>query len=207
MLKALLSSLIKDLLKLLSGHKDFFAASASAREKILESEIPEIAAYFQDYFKEAEGKKVLKDLKNAILFAQKKEPPEGSNGLLKSLADYLSKKFALLLDEKKAPTPKKSHFTKTLAHILNIMDYREISQEIENFIHEIAAVPYTLVQSATHLDLREKNLIRQELQKKESLIFPIFQVNRSLIGGMRIFLAGKTHDESWFYKVNRLNQL
>ena len=73
-----------------------------------------------------------------------------------------------------------------------------VNEEFDHFI---------LVQSPMKLESKMKEEIKESLVKKYPNSSPVFVVNKSLIGGLRIYVDGKTEDLSWVSKINILTSL
>ena len=93
---------------------------------------------------------------------------------------------------------------KALKKLLLNNSYQELSNAIQALCQKTWGNTYTLLQFPCSINPELKKEIRGELRQTDSTLFPIFQVNRQLIGGFRIFKGGKTTDYSWIRKVLKL---
>ena len=63
------------------------------------------------------------------------------------------------------------------------------------------------MQSPREIDSELKSEIRENLNKDFESSFPVFQINKNLIGGLRVFVDGKSHDYSWFSRISSISNL
>jgi len=67
--------------------------------------------------------------------------------------------------------------------------------------------PYILIQSPREIEPKLKKEIRAKIREEKSNHFPIFQINKKLIGGIRVFKDGETTDNSWLSRVLHFTSL
>ncbi|MEK7145993.1 MAG: hypothetical protein AAB802_02300, partial [Patescibacteria group bacterium] len=84
---------------------------------------------------------------------------------------------------------------------------QDLSQQIYELSRRAVNAPLVLIQSPREIESELKSQIRHEFLKEYPNSFPIFQTNRSLIGGMRVFVDGEVVDHSWIYRVIRFTTL
>jgi F0F1-type ATP synthase delta subunit len=85
-------------------------------------------------------------------------------------------------------------------------DY-QMEVDVEKILGDEENAHYLLVQSPVKLESSFKDEIRESLTKEYPNASPIFVVNKGLIGGLRIYIDGKTEDLSWISKINILTSL
>lgn len=96
----------------------------------------------------------------------------------------------------------------TLKDLLVSYSYQEVAQGIGDFVRGASGTPYILVQSPREIDFELKKDVRDQLREEYgSQSFPVFQINKNLIGGMRIFVDGKVTDHSWLGRINYITSL
>lgn len=97
---------------------------------------------------------------------------------------------------------------KALMKVLVNCSYQEIVRNIQNLLEVAFNSSFLLVQTPTPLDKPTKDEIVKKLQleNKEPVIVQ-FQVNQSIIGGMRIFQNGEVQDMSWMGRIEKIVNL
>ncbi len=95
---------------------------------------------------------------------------------------------------------------KMLELLSTYFDY-DLDVRLEEIIEESDGQHYILVQSPIKLEAAMKDDIREHLVKKYPNSSPVFVVNKTLIGGLRIYIDGKTEDLSWISKINILTSI
>ena len=67
---------------------------------------------------------------------------------------------------------------------------------------------YLVVQSPIRLSKEQQEEISETLRKKYSAaVYPLFKVNKALIGGLRVFYNGQVQDHSWLGRINVLTSI
>lgn len=145
------------------------------------------------------------------------------NKFFKALSNFLSNELAMKIDymdgqfylmgrnerrevvEKLIPTD--SSLAHALKDILINFTYQQLTDEINKLAQKISEVPYFLVQSPTEINMELKREIRKKLSGKNPYTLPVFQINKKLIGGIRIFEDGKVKDHSWLSRVLHFTSL
>lgn len=100
-----------------------------------------------------------------------------------------------------------SHVASALRDLVVTNSYQEITEALEQLSKVVADGATIVVQSPRDVEPELKKEIREKLNADYPLSFPIFQINRQLIGGLRVFINGKSHDLSWFSQVQKLTSL
>lgn len=222
MFKRFVTALVQKMIIFLSDNADYFKKSASEKEQALEDLSLPIA--FKKYLLNIEEKEFLKDLKTILIFIhQPKDQSINKSEFFKSFLefltsdlarkmDFLDSNFYLLPASEREKTVNElikgdSLLADSLKEILVNYNYQQIANTIKELAQNIADAPYILVQSPREVSKELKKEIREELVKNHPLTFPVFQVNKKIIGGMRIFENGTTKDYSWLSRVLRFTSL
>lgn len=97
---------------------------------------------------------------------------------------------------------------KTLKELFCANSYQELAQGLADFVAAVTGAPYILVQTPREADQALKQEIRTAIREKHGqYTFPIFQINRNLIGGLRVFIDGDVTDHSWLGRINYITNL
>lgn len=144
--------------------------------------------------------------------------------LLKAFVAFLTDKFAEKLDE----LPQDFYLLKiakqkellgdlikgegvlasNLRDLVLANSYQGLTIGLAQLSVKAAGAPYTIVQTPIALKTSEKAKIRKELRDElGELCFPVFQINRNLIGGLRVFVDGEVKDLSWLGRINFITSL
>ncbi|MBI5755267.1 F0F1 ATP synthase subunit delta [Candidatus Peregrinibacteria bacterium] len=202
MINTLLLSLLHDIFAFLKEHRNFFQKDEKGRRELISGKnlFPEI---FEQYLGKISETEFLYDIQNYKTFEK--------NKFLETFSRYLVTDFAALLDKvthANSTVPKTyGLFGTMLLETLEENSYQEITEEVSRFLEKTKKSPSTIVQTARNISSTFREEIRKKLLGMNPMIFPIFQVNRNLIGGMRIFSNGKTLDESWFSRINTITTI
>lgn len=188
--------------------------------KKLSGEDVKLPGPFEKYLESREKNEMLKDFKLALEYVKGEHGGKlEENPLFSAIAEFFADAFALrmeVMNEVAGESGKTREamaeklirsdtvLAKSLKHLLASYTYQELAAEIQTIAQKTVGAPYTVIQAPREIDLELKKEIRETLQKENPSSMPIFQVNRKLIGGMRIFRAGAVQDRSW---INRVHQL
>ncbi len=222
MFQSFLSALVYDMLGHVSKHPDFFEQKESARESALDG--VKIPKHFKSYLATVSEDDFLKDLKLIPSFAQGEwDASMKKSALLLALLDFLTGPLAIKLDQLAGDfyVMKEEDREKVVAALIkgdsaSLSALRELilhrtPQELAAAIQKLASTlvdaPLILVQSPREMNQDLKKEVRQALLDKHPRSFPSFQINRKLIGGMRIFENGDVTDHSWLHRVLRFTHL
>jgi hypothetical protein len=215
------ASLLEKILKFVTAHPDLF--KDDNRSKTLEG--LSLPKSFIDYLSEVSEKQFLKDVELASVFAKSgyRNVTLRKNKLFAAIAEFLTKDLASKLDfldseialmkekDKREVVEKlikgESSLAKSLREVLVRKTYQQIASEIFKLAQSVETTPYLVVQSPREIDLKLKREIREKLSERAKSSFPIFQINRKLVGGLRIFEDGKSLDHSWLSKVQYFTSL
>mgnify|MGYP003395103720 FL=1 len=215
MFKEFLSALVYEMLKFSAKHP-----------KAKQSDMSElrIPAVFKEYLGEASEAVLAKDVKLIIMFLNDAKNVKVNNSkFFKAFIKFLTEKLASSLDKLPATFYKAEHaeqikivekliasdsvVAKALKNLIITNSYQELASEINELCKNIAEAPYVLVQSPREIDSELKSEIRENLNKDFESSFPVFQINKNLIGGLRVFVDGTSHDYSWFSRISSISNL
>ncbi len=222
MFKDFLTALIQKIVTHLKSHSDFFTLSEDDREKNLEA--VSIPRTFKKYLVTATEKTFINDLGLIVRFSNDSKNSEiKGNEFFKHLVEFLNSELALKIDhingdfyllnkKERIEIVEKlikgeSTLAQTLKTILVNFTYQQLTQEVFTLGSIVMDAPYILVQSPREIDTELKREIRNQLTEKYPASLPAFQINRKLIGGLRIFENGKSIDHSWISRVTRFTSL
>jgi F0F1-type ATP synthase delta subunit len=97
---------------------------------------------------------------------------------------------------------------KALKKLLVNFSYQEIVRNIQELLEVAYDSPYVLVQTPLRLESKAKDEMMLQISKeiKEPVIVQ-FQVNKAILGGMRIFVDGEVQDMSWMGRIEKIANL
>lgn len=129
-----------------------------------------------------------------------------------SKLDALGSSFYLLSYEERKKKAEQlidsdSHTAAALRDLLVTNSYQEITEALEQLSKAVADGATIVVQTPRDIDAELKKEMREKFAQDFPLSFPVFQINRQLIGGFRVFINGQSHDLSWFSQVQKLTSL
>lgn len=222
MFQSLIIAILRETLHFLSKHPEFFKQEEGRRLEALES--VKIPSSFKHALAEHSEKSFMKDLHLAVSFASgdqeisvKGSPffkalAEFLAGPLASKMDLLDKHFYLISPVKRAQMAEElikgeTALANALRQLLSTRNYQELAQAIVALIHKVSARPTILIQSPREVEPEVKKEIRAHLTEEHLLNFPVYQINKNLIGGLRIFKDGHVVDHSWLSRVLRFTSL
>ncbi len=212
-----------EIINFLKKHSDFFELNEKVRAEKLET--AQIAKTIKNYLTTATEVEFMADLKGLISFSTGNNNQDlTGNGLAHGIAIFWVNNFAGKLDslaidfymlsqkEQEAHAEKllksDSLLGETLKEIVVTLTAQELMSQISEFTRKVKETPYILVQSPREVDHDLKQAIREQLREEYGeLSFAVFQINRNLIGGMRIFADGKVVDNSWLSRINYISSL
>lgn len=216
-----LTTLVYEISVMLTSEKDFF--DSKDRNKVLEK--VNLTAPVKEYLSGINSDDFLEDLRVAVsyLVSPAQANPNG-NKLLEAVAQFLTENLSNKLDVLDADFSKMSHKdqvkvveklvpsnTKLGTSLKDLMLYnstQEIYQGLNEFLGAVTNTPYVIVQTPTEISQDLKKEIRAELTKElKTNCLPIFQVNKNLIGGLRVFIDGEVTDNSWLGRINFITQI
>lgn len=221
MFRSLLNAILLELCEFVRKHPDLLTQPKEAREKKLES--IKVPTPFKSYLAEVSEKEFLNDLGRVVAFVR-----EGQmNSIKKSLffrafVEFLTHSLAFRIDVMSTAYNMDQSHRDALAHklitgengigealrnLLLTYTYQELATAITELTQGVADAPFIVVQSPREMDLELKKEIREKLTQNHPLSFPVFQINRQLIGGFRVFINGEVIDHSWISRVLRFTSI
>lgn len=207
----------------LKDNPSFFELDAKTRAEKLES--ASIAKPIKNYLLEASEEDFIDDLKGLVSFSGGNQGQDLTKNLLAqaiatfwvnnfaSKLDRLDIDFYMLSQEKQEKhiaeiLSSDSLLGETLKEIVITLTSQELMSQISDFTRKVQETPYILVQSPREIAHDLKQEIREQLREEYGeRAFPVFQINRNLIGGMRLFIDGKVIDNSWLSRINYISSL
>lgn len=224
MINSFLSALLYELVHFLTQHKDFFELKEDSRESELKT--LKIPAAFKQYLVSVSDEVFMEDLKLVMSFingtAMAQLPLKG-NAFFKALTEFFTGNFATKVDELpggfyllpyevrvveiKKIIESENRIADALRDFLVTNSYQEVATLLNELAQIVTGADLVLVQTPRDIDSALKKEIRAALLEKYPHAFPVFQVNRGLIGGFRVFVNGTATDFSWFSRISKLNSL
>jgi len=142
--------------------------------------------------------------------------PASPNKLSLALADYIMSEVASLLDripliffaqrieKKREYLLAKTKLPDVFVEALSTMTYQTIFEALFTYLQRaVRDIPYVVVQFARDPEASVKKEMREHFKKEYTEVFPMFQVNKTLYGGMRVFINGKVTDQTWRGKIEQ----
>jgi len=205
------------LLKFLDENSDYFEGTKSDKKSFIkDSGLP---IFLQLYLLEVKEDKFLSDLKDTTNYLNN-ERVSSNNSLVKSISLFLSYSLAFKIDslpsnydlknrEDREKTLEevisvKTELGKLLVEYISSSNLQVVYREIKSLANNFADHKSVIIQSSHNLSVDLKQNVREYFHKMDKFCFPIFAVQPSLIGGLRIILDGKTVDSSYANMINNL---
>ncbi len=221
MFSGLLTALVVELTHFLSKHPDFFDRKAEAKEEAVKT--LKVPTSLKHYLAHVSSEHFLKDLRFAMQVingAAINQLGLHGNSFFKAVVEFLTTSFATKLDE----LPERFYMlpyedrVKVAAEVIEsenavaaalrdavvVNSYQELATTVEDLAKEVAGATTVLVQMPRDIPVELKKEMRNALQAEHPFSFPIFQINRGLIGGFRLFVNGSTKDYSWFNRIVKI---
>ncbi|PKL36896.1 hypothetical protein CVV38_03305 [Candidatus Peregrinibacteria bacterium HGW-Peregrinibacteria-1] len=220
MIEKVITSTLKELLSFLESNRDFFELAPALQQKTLEnSNLPES---IRDYMVQTNEQDLLANLKS--IFRQGKNLNDiFDNEIILAISKFLSQEIGSILDqtplsyfiEKREAKEKKinERITKkgivyeTIKKEFTTRTYQEIIHAINDFAKATGHKNFMVVQSPREISTSMKGEIRRQLQEKKPYNYPLFQVNKKIIGGIRISENGTLQDHSWLSRVLKFTSI
>lgn len=202
-------------------HEDFFNGDEKAREKALDS--VRIPAPFKHYMAKVSEANYLADMKLVVNYLQApKATTLSKSEFFAALAGFFSGPFARKLDmltseyyvfDAKdqikvvdALIKSDTQLAEALKGLLLTKTYQQLSTAIQTLCESVSESPVIVVQSSCEMSAELKKEVRKHFTDQNPHYFPVFQINRKLIGGLRVFQGGETKDHSWLSRVHALTR-
>lgn len=222
MFNEFLTALLQKILVFLKEDSSFFEKTTATRKKHLED--LSIPGSFKVYLEEVSEKEFLEDLAVILRFIrQPKEKAIKESKFFRSFVEFLTTELSKKIDfldshyyllsasERKEFVEKllkgESLLANALKAILINYTYQQLADNINYLAATVANSNFIVVQSPREISHELKREIREELIKENPLQFPVFQINKKIIGGIRIFENGTTKDHSWLSRVLKFTSL
>lgn len=222
MFKEFLTSLTYQIVDFAAKHEDFFKLDAEERAHKVKSQ--DFPSPFKLYLAKVSPKDFMKDLELIVKFIETpKEAIIKDNAFFKAMVEYFSGKFAQRVDqldshfylasvaERKKQVEEmiecEAPIGIAVRKLLIHTSYQQLCSEIGSLAKSVVNAPHIIVQSPREIDLELRKDIRKKLSEENPLSFPVFQINKKLIGGVRVFKNGEVIDHSWLSRVLRFTSL
>lgn len=207
MFNNLLIALVQDVLRFLKEHEKFFELAESTRAEYIHN-----CKYFphaiKDYLKELTEKHLYSDISEIIEYVSSEtQKPAIKGGLVKAFAEFCIEVIPSDLDEKHFTNDFTGAFGKHLEIFYGSAVEKHILATVQEFISHIYKSSFIVIQSPLLLKTEQKQEMRKQLREKYKTSIPTFSVNKNLIGGLRVFIDGTTHDHSWISQINKITSL
>lgn len=124
------------------------------------------------------------------------------NGFVQAFARALSEEVADAFDRGSAWSSQ-TEAARVLDHLLKTGRALEVGREIQHFLQEQMGIASPTLQSPLPLSAAEHASMRATLRTRYPGSFPLFDVEPSLGGGLRLFYKGELLDESWMTHIAR----
>lgn len=119
---------------------------------------------------------------------------------LKSKKDQLNQLADLVLGE--------GMVSDALRDLIATASAQELAKHVREFVGQVLASPLIVVQTPREVAYEFKKEIREQLRAEYGDgSLPVFQINRNLIGGMRVFVDSEVKDFSWLGRIKLITSL
>lgn len=183
-----------------------------------QAQLPDAPEALRRYATKTDEADLIEDIRDTVEWLKGSASlPE--NALTESLGEFLIKDFGPVLDgfdaafyllsddERASKIPSAfggAALMDALRHILSTNSYHAITKEAQEFVRTRFQTEPLIVQVARELEPAQKARIRSTLLESEPKGFPVFHIEKQLLGGMRLFQNGKMVDASWQNRVQSL---
>ncbi len=222
MFNEFLTALLQKILIFLKDHAEFFEKPENTRKKHLEN--LSVPKSFKIYLEKTTEKHFIEDVAIIIQFIrQPKNKSLKQSNFFKYFVEFLttelSKKIDLLdsqyylmsaamrNDFVEKLIKSESILATTLKAIMVNYTYQQLADYINYLAALIIGSDFIVVQSPREISHELKREIREKILEDNPLCLPVFQTNKKIIGGIRIFKNGTTQDYSWLKKVLHFTSL
>lgn len=222
MFNEFITALAQKITHFMVNHPNFFTLKEDEKEKLLVG--LKLPKFFKEYLQETTANDFLTDLELVINYIRSnKDQNLKNNKLFEKIVEFLTTELAMKMDIINSEfcllsSPKRREIAEELIpgeseaaiSIREIMvnySYQQICAEIYDLCSRVKEAPYILIQSPREIDHELKRKIRKNFLEQSPYNFPIFQINKKLIGGIRIFENGHSTDNSWLSRILRFTSL
>ena len=206
LLPLLTHALLLDLLSFLRKESQFLELSLEERKLILKnsSVFPKSMQVYLALLTEEE---LFRDLAVLLplLRGERASLDHTQSRLLVAFAVFLSKEVADILDG--GTLSLTGNFGKECEALCAQYSYQEVALELYDFMNSIKATPYIVVQAPFSLPQETRQEIRTHFATQFGFAFPVFAVQKTLIGGFRVLIDGEVQDLSWLSRIQNLSSL
>ncbi|MBL4694172.1 hypothetical protein JKY72_02280 [Candidatus Gracilibacteria bacterium] len=222
MLKNFFTSLTYQITDFASKHEGFFKLGAEDRaHKMKALHIP---STFKLYLAKVSPKDFMADLTLIVKYIENpKQTSIKGNHFFMAAVEYLTGRFPQYLDtldskfyladlktrQKQVDEliPTDNAIASAVKKLLIGISYQQLCEGINALAKNVAGSAHIIVQAPREIELTLRKDIRKKLTEENPLSFPIFQINKKLIGGMRVFKNGEVLDHSWHSRVRKFLSL
>lgn len=222
MLKDFLTSLTFQLTEFASKHEDLFTLKAEDRaHKVKGLKIP---ASFRLYLAKVSAKDFMSDLGLVVQYINTPSQAQiKDNEFFKTAVEYFTSTFAERVDTLDSDfyLADAKHRLKQVSELIDCdspvasaikkllvyTSYQELCDQINALAKAVTESAHIIVQAPREIDLKLRKDIRKKLTDENPMSFPVFQINKKLIGGVRVFKNGEVVDHSWLSRVHRFTSL
>lgn len=222
MLNDFLTALMLEMVRFLAKHPDFFKGSAGEREKALDS--VRLASSFKHYLAHRDADGFMADLQLVVGFMHNpKSVKLDGNALFKAVLEFFTGPFATKIDQLSSDfygfkendqwtvveelIKSDTRTAQALKELLVRRTYQELSAGLVELSQRVVGATYVVVQTPREVTPVLKKEMRDALTEECPLSFPVFQINKKLIGGLRVFKGGSVNDHSWLSRVHSFTSL
>lgn len=224
MINPFLTALLYELVHFLTKHKDFFELGNEAQEEKLQN--LKVPTAFKHYLVKVSAEHFMLDLRlvtSLLNGTPLSQLPLKGNAFFKALTEFFTVTFAAKVDELtgrfyllpyetriveiKKVIESDNRIADALREFLVSNSYQEIAGTLTELSQLVNEADMVLVQTPRNIEAELKKEIRKLLLEKHPHSFPVFQVNRGLIGGFRVFVNGESVDHSWLSQISKLTSL
>lgn len=217
-------AVLRDIHLFLEKELDFFELDEATKQTRLEASNLAMAPAFKAYLLESSFDAFQQDLKLLLRFLKKEKGLKlQGNPLFKAIlrflvgpfskkADSLSSDFIFFSESEKKMVLDKliaghSAPAQALKKVLMTYAYPQYAKAIQALSIRVADAPYIVFQSPKDADVELKQVVREQVAQENPFAYPVFQVQRNLIGGFRLFNNGESVDRSWLNRVLSIRSL
>jgi F0F1-type ATP synthase delta subunit len=97
---------------------------------------------------------------------------------------------------------------KALKKLLVNFSYQEIVRNIQELLEVAYESPFVVVQTPLEIGHEQKTEMMEKISKEiNEPVIVQFQVNKAILGGMRVFVDGQVQDMSWMGRIEKIANL
>lgn len=125
------------------------------------------------------------------------------NALVEAILDACVADIAHVID-RRTPPMSDTQYAHHMQRVMGTYQEIEFTRAIQAMLASKRQVPSVVVQTPLALEPQERAQMRADLLERVPGSFPLFEVEASLVGGVRVFVGGQLQDESLFTRVAAL---